>query len=636
MRGVAAGVAAAWLALAGVCAHAAPLEAYGRLPMIEDVALSPDATRMAAITTDGDVRGVVIKNLATGAVEARTEAARTKIRSIDWAGNEHLLITTSATGLVLNATAPRSEYYQVSDLDLRDHKLYPLLKRVHDGANFVTGGPMPRMADGKLNVFVPGWGFALGDRYAHRALYKVDIDNHALEMAWIGRDTTNAYTIDDHGRVIAVTEYVARTNTWTLKVRQGDDWRVVTSLQPGYYMPYLDGVGRTEGTVIVREPTEDGAAFREISIEQATWAEPFGRIEGAGGPYWSKSHRLIGMGVLEGDTHRYDFYAESDQQRWRRISAVFPGQQVFSVSESETPGRLVVFVDSPTEGPAYAFVDLTMKTASWIGSEYPDLTPNDIAPVQSISFKAADGLGLSGYLTLPRGRKAQNLPLVVSVHDGPISRDTPYFDWWTQAIASRGYAVLRVNFRGSSGLGQVFQEAGFGELGRKMETDLSDGVRELARRGIVDPAKVCIVGRGYGGYAALAGAVLEPSAYKCVVSVNGYSSLRPPLSPTGASPVRNWLAKYSGGGRDGRAYDRISPVDHVDQVQAPILLIHGADDTVESPQQSRDMASALSHAHKSVQLEILEGEDHWLSRSATRLKALQATVAFLEKNNPPR
>ena len=634
MRNAAAWIVAGFVTLWAGAPSAAPLEAYGKLPAIEDVAISPDATRLGAITTNGDQRAVIVKNLLSGAVEAHAQAGRAKIRSIDWAGNDHLLITTSATDRVFDAWGPRGEFYQVSDLDLRDHKLYPLLKRVRDGANWTTGSPMPRRANGKLEVFVPGWGFAAGEGFARRALYKVDIDNHALELSWLGHENTNGYVIDDAGRVIAESEYVARSNTWTLKVRQGEVWRDVTSLKPALYVPLLDGVGRSEASVIVRETTEAGADYREISLENPTWSEPFAHIEGAGGPYWSKAHRLVGMGEMEGDTYRYDFFDAADQQRWRRIAAIFPGERVFIASESETPGKLVVRVDSPKEGVAFAFVDLTAKSATWIGSQYSELMPQDISPVQPVSFKAADGLALTGYLTLPRG-PAHGLPLVVAVHDGPIARDTPWFNWWTQAIASRGYAVLEVNFRGSSGFGPAFQQAGFGELGRKMQTDLSDGVRDLASRGVIDPARVCIVGRGYGGYAALAGAAFEPGTYRCAVSINGFSSLRPPPPPTGASPVRSWVANYTGGGRDGRAYERISPVDHAGNVRAAVLLIHGSDDTVESPDQSRDMASALSHAHKDVQLEILEGEDHWLSRSATRLKALQLTVAFLEKNNPP-
>src|SRR6202007_2715282 len=123
------------------------------------------------------------------------------------------------------------------------------------------------------------------------------------------------------------------------------------------------------------------------------------------------------------------------------------------------------------------------------------------------------------------GREAKGLPLVVMPHGGPEAHDRPGFDWWAQAFASRGYAVFQPNFRGSDGSGDAFRDAGFGQWGRKMQTDISDGVAELARRGIVDPKLVCIVGASYGGYAALAGVTLQHGLYRCAVSYAGVANM---------------------------------------------------------------------------------------------------------------
>ena len=245
------------------------------------------------------------------------------------------------------------------------------------------------------------------------------------------------------------------------------------------------------------------------------------------------------------------------------------------------------------------------------------------------------GLALSGYLTLPRGRSAQGLPLVVLPHSGPDQRDAPGFDWMAEAIASRGYAVLQVNYRGSFGLGRTFLEAGYGQLGRAMQTDLSDGVRHLAAQGLIDPKRVCIAGMGFGGYAALAGVAFEPEIYRCAVSIGGQSDWRRDLEWRGMGG-RRFYYRYADveNYTDGRLKD-ISPALRPEKLAAPVLLIHGKDDTRTASEQSQVMADVLKQRGKPVQLEILEGEDHWLSQSATRLKALQLTVAFLEKHNPP-
>jgi dipeptidyl aminopeptidase/acylaminoacyl peptidase len=222
-------------------------------------------------------------------------------------------------------------------------------------------------------------------------------------------------------------------------------------------------------------------------------------------------------------------------------------------------------------------------------------------------------------------------------HGGPAAADTLDFDWWSQALAAQGYAVLQPNFRGST-LNSNFLEAGFGEWGRKMQTDLSDGVRYLAHQGIIDPKRVCIVGGSYGGYAALAGITIESGVYRCAVSVAGISDLRRfrkrTLGSYGLSQ-RYWDRFLGVADQNDPALTAISPIEHVAAVTVPVLLIHGRDDTVVPYEQSDVMLSALKRAGKPVTLVTMNHEDHWLSRSETRLQMLQATVDFLKANNPP-
>jgi dipeptidyl aminopeptidase/acylaminoacyl peptidase len=199
--------------------------------------------------------------------------------------------------------------------------------------------------------------------------------------------------------------------------------------------------------------------------------------------------------------------------------------------------------------------------------------------------------------------------------------------------------VLQPNYRGSTGLGDDFYHAGFGQIGRKMQTDLSDGVRDLVRQGVIDPKRVCIVGGSYGGYAALAGATLDRGVYRCAVSYAGPSDMRSQFSDArskgGDSALRFWERYVGARSLDDPVLAQISPARHAGDADIPVLLIHGRDDTVVPIAQSRRMADALRAAGKPVELLELPGEDHWLSRGETRLQMLQATVAFLEKNNPP-
>ncbi|HWU79853.1 MAG TPA: alpha/beta fold hydrolase, partial [Caulobacter sp.] len=213
---------------------------------------------------------------------------------------------------------------------------------------------------------------------------------------------------------------------------------------------------------------------------------------------------------------------------------------------------------------------------------------------------------------------------------------------WSQALASRGYAVLRPNFRGSDGFGYSFVKAGFGQWGKAMQTDLSDGVRYLAKQGTIDPKRVCIVGGSYGGYAALAGATLDRGVYRCAASIAGLADLkrfvmdRNRLYDGGNnSTARFWLEFMGADGLKDPDLAAISPAKLADKVEIPMLLIHGKDDTVVPYVQSTLMADAMKKAGKPVELVTLPSEDHWLSRGATRLQMLTSVVGFLEKNNPP-
>jgi dipeptidyl aminopeptidase/acylaminoacyl peptidase len=305
-------------------------------------------------------------------------------------------------------------------------------------------------------------------------------------------------------------------------------------------------------------------------------------------------------------------------------------------SHSDDLSRLVLKVFGAKDGYVYALYDWYSHHATILGRVYEEVhAPSEM---RAINYKAADGLTIPAFLTLPAGAPEKDLPLIVLPHGGPAAADTLDFHWWSQALAAQGYAVLQPNFRGSI-LNQNFLQAGFGEWGRKMQSDLSDGVRYLANQGTIDPKRVCIVGASYGGYAALAGITVESGVYRCAVSVAGISDLRRFRKWTIANQMgwsqRYWDRFMGTADQNDPSLLAISPIEHVATVTVPVLLIHGRDDTVVPYEQSDVMQSALQRAGKSVTLVTMKHEDHWLSRGETRLQMLKATVDFLKANNPP-
>jgi dipeptidyl aminopeptidase/acylaminoacyl peptidase len=294
------------------------------------------------------------------------------------------------------------------------------------------------------------------------------------------------------------------------------------------------------------------------------------------------------------------------------------------------------------ERPLYApyLLDSKAGTAKQIAATNMQLAAAKLARRSAYSYAARDGVQIPAYLTRPLGVEGR-APLVLLPHGGPASRDYGGYDWLAHGLASRGYAVLQPNFRGSGGYGQQWEEAGHGEWGiGVMQHDLTDGVAAVVAAGIADPERVCIVGASYGGYAALAGAAFTPELYRCAAAIAGVADLREMLDferdrAGGRSATVSYWRQAMGVDEEGSSrqdLDAASPARHAERVRAPVLLIHGRDDTVVPLVQSRMMESALQRAGKSVQVVELDGEDHWLSGAKTRLATLQALDVFLAEH----
>lgn len=297
--------------------------------------------------------------------------------------------------------------------------------------------------------------------------------------------------------------------------------------------------------------------------------------------------------------------------------------------------KLWVVSFTSDDAPVYYYIyDRSLRTAKALFSNQPKIEGLTLAQMKPISFGSRDGLTIHGYLTVPPGIPAKNLPTVLLVHGGPWVRDTWGFNPQAQWLANRGYAVLMINYRGSSGYGKKFLNAGDREWGGKMQNDLTDGVNWIVKEGIADKKKIAIMGRSYGGYAVLAGLAFTPDVFAAGVDIVGPSNIISLLKsiPPDFVPMKAMYFRRVGDPEKDMEFLKLrSPLFSVEQVKAPLLVIQGANDPRVKKKESEQMVEALRKANKVVNYFVYSDEGHYFLRSENRLHLNSKIEEFLAK-----
>ena len=344
-----------------------------------------------------------------------------------------------------------------------------------------------------------------------------------------------------------------------------------------------------------------------------------------------RSHELEAVGYLK-ERMSWVFFDRAWQDDFSALAKVRSGDFTVSGRDRSDKIWLVRFAasDSPT---AYYRYGRAARKASYLFSEDPKLEKLKLAKKQPVRFRARDGMTIHGYLTLPVGLVAKNLPLMVQVHGGPWTRDTWDLDFTVQCLANRGYAVLQVNFRASTGYGKAYQNAGNLEWGGKVIQDLVDGKNWLVARGIVDPNRAAIGGGSFGGYAALAALAFHPREFTCGIAVNAISDANlffasmPPYWTLGRARFEARM------GKDPEFLKSISPLHKAGQVVRPLLIMHNANDVRVKLEHAERMVAALRKNNSDVTYLVFPDAGHGGSGTyANFLRRWAAIEAFLAKH----
>jgi dipeptidyl aminopeptidase/acylaminoacyl peptidase len=602
-----------------------------------DAALTPDGNWLAWVDHAEPKPRVImfdLKSRKTQRIMAVPE--KTKLRQLVWNSNHTLLIYLSETREARHANATSTEYFRVIAEDVEGGQGRMLPKNDCGPARYNDKPPLADVVAIRLSkpdtilMSIPTW--------LDNCLVEVNTQTGEAKGVKIGNQFTAEWVVDRDGKPVARVDWDWHHHSFRVFALTLDGVKELFHADDSS-PPTLAGL-TTEGTALVLLTTNGHA-------HQGAWAFP---LDGSPpkvlvedpesdvvSAYVDEHRAVIGV-MLSGMGTRIRWLDSAAQHRYEMLQRTFPEKEI-EIRGSTVDGlKTLAKTENRSSPPVYYLVDLSSHQANIAAEEYPGLAHVRLGEARSITYKARDGTQIPAYLTLPAGAQGTASALVVLPHGGPWARDTPTFDWLAQFLAARGYAVLQPQFRGSTGFGEAFLRAGYRQWAGLMQDDVTDGVKALIDQGIADPHHVCIVGASYGGYSALAGAAFTPTLYRCAVSINGLSDLAalmreevPMYNEAISSSQTEWKLKI-GDLSDYSGLRRKSPISAIQAITAPILIIYGTGDGVVPNEQSEKMAHALQAAGKVVDVVKLPGEDHWLSRSDTRIEVLRQLESFLKKH----
>jgi dipeptidyl aminopeptidase/acylaminoacyl peptidase len=640
-----------------------PVEAFAQLPDLRQPVLSPDGKYLAVLQARMGRPVLVFYTVgASDAPPVVRSVADWTYGNIKWAKNDRLVAYMTKDEKLgwdyVEANHLVSWGREISYDAAGDNIAILFRHNPFYSENISMSGVKDLDLDDPDNVYVPYhvWSDllspseeALRSKNGHdnepdlfrSDMFKVNVRTGDDEKVIAGDYSTRDWYMDGHGHVLARLDRASNSVEEHLKVYDDGSWRDIRIFDASEgHGSGIQGVS-DDGKALVRSVYNKDSRAILVRTDLATGTDtqlynvPNFDIDDVIEDDWTG--RVVGA-AYDADSLQFVYFDPAREALQRGLEAAFPGKTAYAASSDVARDLVVVAVEGPRNPLAYYMLDRTTHAATLLGKTYPHLSESDLGEMKPYPYKARDGLDIPAYLTLPPGRAPKNLPAVIFPHGGPDARDDMSFDYEAQFMANRGYAVLQPNFRGSSGYGEKFTQAGLRQWGLKMQDDISDGVKKLIADGIVNPKRVCIVGASYGGYAALAGATFTPDLYACAVSFAGISDLPKMLhsdranSNSDAREASFWESRIGSTDANWDQLAATSPARHADQVKCPILLLHGDGDTTVPIAQSEIEEAALKSAGKNVQFVRLEGDDHYSKLGATRVRTLKEIESFLAAN----
>ena len=635
-----------WLLLVAGAALAQDkdVEYYFKRPQYSGMAISPDGTAVLALAPVVGRQNLVVIDLKTRKPQAITAQRSRDITSAFWLNANRIVFTTGSLDTAQFLANRGGGLFAVN----RDGSNMRILgegadEQIAGGirATFRPVHVVRRLPGETQDLIVQEHVFSASSEDHSGQLYRVDTTNGRRTELSEGKPETARYegwVVDDRGvpRVMTASSG-ERTRIW-YRAGEKQPWRQldeIPALAPGWQPLAVDRDDRT--LLVMDQRSRDKAAIVRYDPETRTFGEVL-----AAHPQVNIGGLVTDWGVPAGvrydaDRAGYAWFDEEIARVHRTVETTFPGA-VNSLTWSRDHSLFLVYSRSDRHQGSYYLYDTRARKMEWLLDRAPWQKPEELAPMRPVRYKARDGLEIPAYLTLPPGPE-RNLPLVVKVHGGPwVDGDSWGYDPEVQFLASRGFAVLEPNFRGTTRYGWKHFTASFGQWGGAMQDDVTDGVKWLVAEGVVDPKRVCIYGGSYGGYATMMALAKEPELFKCGINYVGVTDLDLLLTATWSDMAYSDFVKHTAKqmvgdpAKDAERLRATSPVHLASKIKAPVFMAYGGVDFRVPIEHGTRMRSALERAGNPP-LWIMAGEEgHGFRDPKTRNEFYETMEKFLRQH----
>ncbi len=626
------------------------VEDFASRPEVEDVSVSPDGRYLALIATHNGIATAVVLD-RQGDVNPRqhpvlSEPEHFRLSWCDWATKTRLLCgfraMASQAGFVFGVT-------RLVGVDADGKNMHVLVQGSLDAQGqyqdrIINWSPgradtvLIEADEGLSRIQQQPGTTVYGNVGTHAlpAVFELNVVTGSLSIRQHARASIRHWITDQRGEVRLGFGFSGTTISYYARLASDRDWRQLTKFEIFSRELHFTPIA------ISSEDPNKAYAFAPSQGRRALWLIDLTDKED---PHLIFAHPLVDVSqaVLAHDGRllgvRYEtaypmMYFADDSLRlvMGEVQKLLPDAFSMVHGTSRDGKILVIRSVSDVDAPHFMVVDATAGKALKVGSTFAGRDSKALVPMRPINYPARDGTQIPGYLSTPRTPAATPLPLIVLPHGGPIARDTWGYDFLRQFLVSRGYAVLQMNFRGSSGYGDAWFFAAHQDWGGLTYDDVVDGARWAIGQGIADPRRVCIVGWSFGGYLALLGAQRNPDLFRCAVDIAGVSDLGLLIEEG-----HHWLSAESIKKQIGTDPEKLklnSPRLHAAEFRVPLLMLHGRRDAQVPIAQSEAMDAALTRADKAHRLVVVADADHAFSEEKDRATLLHEIEGFLSEQMP--